>query len=465
MFEEKKIIKENVCVELTKDGMLGIISFQEPENGGGKISLEEVRKAIGEKGIIKGINEEDLIEIHKAHTYNHKYIIAQGQPPQEGEDGYIELKFDAVALKELRPKEREDGTVDLRDLGAVKNVKKGDVLAVRIPAIPGQKGYDIRGHIVNPRRVKEAKLPKGKNTKILEDGMTLVSDIDGKLEYDEHNICVYPVYVVEGDVDSSVGNIDFVGSVVVEGSIHSGFFVKAGGSVEIKGSVDDAIIMAGEDIILSYGIQGTVKSKLIAQGNIIAKFIQNANIEAGGSVITEAILHSNAIAGDSIQADIGKGIIVGGRVAATNKIVASSIGSPMGTVTVLQVGTLPKIHHEYKQLAIEIKKKEDNLNKIDQSISFLLSKDRSGQLNTQKHTMLERLQSTRKPICEEYENLRIKQKKIGDLLKDAHEGMIKCSGVVYPGVKVTHGHITRYVDEEQVNITIRKQDDHIIFTT
>lgn len=463
MFEEQRPVKETVCVELSKDKMLGIISFQEPQNGGEKMSLEEVRQAIKDKGIILGIQEEDLVEVCQAHYYDYKYIIAKGEPAKEGEEGRILLQFDEKALKELKPKEREDGTVDLRDLGAVKNVRKGDVLAVRIPAVPGEPGQNVLGQPVMPQRVKEAKLPQGKNTNILEDRLTLVAAIDGKLEYDDYKVCVYPVFVVEGDVDSSVGNIDFVGSVIINGNVHSGFFVKAGGSVEIKGNVEDAMIIAGEDIILGQGIHGTEKSKLIAQGNIITKFIQNANIEAGGKVVSEAILHSTVIAGESIQVDLGKGLIVGGRVAATNKIVASHIGSNMGTLTVLQVGTLPKLHHEYKQIELEIKKKIENLNKIDQSISFLMSKGKDEALNEQKRTMLERLHSTRQPICEEYEDLKIRQRKIGALLNDAHEGVVRCTGTVYPGVKITHGHLTRYIEDMCQNITIRREDDSIVF--
>ncbi|MBP3889490.1 MAG: DUF342 domain-containing protein [Cellulosilyticum sp.] len=463
MFENHEIVRESVCVEVSRDGMLGIISFQAPQNGGEKIRLEEVKQAIKDKGITQGINEADLIEICQVHRYNYKYIIAQGQPPVEGKDGYIQFAFDEQSLKEFKPTEREDGTVDLRDLGAVKNVMKEDVLAVKIPAVLGQVGYNILGQVIKPQKVKEAKMPKGKNTRILEDQVTLVADIDGKLEYDDYKVNVYPVFVVEGDVDSSIGNIDFVGSVVINGSVHSGFFVKAGGSVEVSGSVEDAVIIAGEDIILSHGIQGTEKSKLIAQGNIITKFIQNANVEAGGKVVAEAILHSIVIAGESIYADIGKGLIVGGRVSATNKIVASNIGSPMGTVTVLQVGILPKIHHEYKQLELEMKKKLESLNKVDQSITFLISKGNGGQLNVQKHMMLERLQSTRQPLIDEYESFKIKHKKIGTLLREANEGMVKCKGIIYPGVKITHGHLTRYVDDKWTNVIVRRENDEIVF--
>lgn len=456
-------IRESVNVEITTDKMLGVISFTEPQNGGGRISLDEVKKAIKDKGIVAGIKEEDLVEICDQHRSNYKYVIAQGKAPIEGEDGRIELAFNYEELKSFTPKVKADGTVDLRDLSAVKNVKKGEKLATRIPAKQGQDGYTVTGQVLKPKRVKEARIPKGRNTVILEDGITLVADIDGKLEYDEHNVYVNSVYTISGDLDSSIGNVDFVGSVVVYGSIHSGFSIKAGGSVEVKGPVDDAVIIAGEDIFLSYGIQGTEKSKLVARGNVVAKFIQNANVEAGGSVITEAVMHSVVTAGDSIRAEMGKGTIVGGSVAATNMIIARSIGSPMGTVTSIQIGVPPSVYTEYRELTECQKQVQEKLNKIDQSISFLMTKNKGGQLDESKRAMLQKLTLARQPILEEYEEVRVKCKKTAEILNNIRDGVIKCSGTVYPGVKVTFGNLVKYIDDEQVRVAIRKVEGEISF--
>ena len=67
-------IRESVIIEMTTDRMLGVITFVEPKNGGERISLEAVRAAIKDKGIIQGIKEDDLIEICENHQYNYKYI-------------------------------------------------------------------------------------------------------------------------------------------------------------------------------------------------------------------------------------------------------------------------------------------------------------------------------------------------------------------------------------------------------
>ena len=142
---ENGVLNESVLVEVTSDKMLGVISFSEPQNGGRKISLEQVKDELDKKGIVKGIKEEDLKELCKEHRYNYKYIIAQGKPAVEGEDGYIEFAFDTQGLKQFKPKINDDGTVDLKDLSAVKNVRKGDKLATRILANQGEDGFNVLG--------------------------------------------------------------------------------------------------------------------------------------------------------------------------------------------------------------------------------------------------------------------------------------------------------------------------------
>lgn len=456
-----QLIREKVNVEMSNDKMLGVIWFEEPQNGGVMLSESEIRDAITLKGIVKGLDQELISTLCRERQYHYKYIIAKGMAPIDGSDGKIEFKFDTARLKEFKPRLNDDGTVDFRNLDAVRNVKKGDILAVKIPATPGEDGFNILGQNIRGKKGREARIPRGRNTAILEDGLTLVADIDGKLEYDDHNVYINTVYTLNGDLDSGIGNIDFIGSVVINGNVHSGFKIKAGGSVEIRGSVEDATIIAAGDVMLSYGMQGTERSKIVAGGNVIAKFLQNVQVEADGNIITEAILHSYVNAGDSIKVELGKGTIVGGSASATNMIIARSIGSPMGTVTAIQIGVSPTIYKEYKEINEELKQKAENINKIDQSIKFLLEKSKVEKLNAQKQMMLQKLTSSRQPLVEEYEELKAKYTKLGTRLSEVKEGMIKVTDSIYPGVKVEIGSLIKYIDERYVKCVIRRVEGEV----
>lgn len=454
-------IRESVNVEMSSDKMLGVIWFEEAQNGGAILSEHDIREAITSKGIVRGIDNDLLKSLCKERQYQYKYIIAKGKSPIDGADGEIQFKFDTLSLKELKPRLNEDGTVDFRNLDAVRNVKKGDVLAVRVPALQGEEGYTILNNPIKPKRGREARMPRGRNTALLEDGLTLVADIDGKLEYDDHNIYVNAVYTLNGDLDSGVGNIDFVGSVVICGHVHSGFTIKAGGSIEIKGTVEDSSIIAGNDVLLNYGMQGTERNKIVAGGNVIAKYLQNVRVEAGGSIITEAIIHSHVSAGNSIKVETGKGTIVGGSASATQMVIAKSIGSPMGTVTMIQIGISPSIYEEYKEIRTELRQQAENINKIEQSIKFLTDKSKVARLDLNKQIMLQKLSSSIEPLTEEYEALKVKYRKLSDKLSESKDGLIKVSDTIYPGVKVEIGSLITYIDERYVKCLIRCVDGEI----
>lgn len=454
-------LKEIINVEISRDRMLGVVWFNEPKEGGERLQQHEIEKAIKDKGIVSGINQPLINEITTNRKYDYKYIVAMGTAPVDGEDGSLSFAFDEKGINNFIPKEKEDGTVDFKDLNSVYNVNKGTVLVRKTLPTPGKNGTNILGQIIKAKKGKDVRIPKGKNTEILEDNVTLVAAVDGKLEYDGHNAYINTVYTLHGDLDSGVGNIKFVGNVVINGNVLSGFTIEAGGSVEVRGSVENAIIIAGGDIILSYGIQGTERSKLIAGGNIIAKFIQNTHVEAKGDIITEAILHSTSTAGNSIIAELGKGTIVGGSAAATCIISARSIGSPMGTVTSVQIGVTPEVYQEHKRLGIELKNKEDDLKKMEQAITFLTLKAQESRLDASKRAILVKLKDSKEPLVEEIHKIKKEYSLLSTQLSDVSEGIIRVSDVIYPGVKITIGSIISYMDERRTRCTIRKEDGDI----
>ena len=59
--------------------------------------------------------------------------------------------------------------------------------------------------------------------------MTLISTIDGQASLINNKVTVNQTYEVPHNVDHSIGNIDFVGNVVVKGNILTGFSIKQEG--------------------------------------------------------------------------------------------------------------------------------------------------------------------------------------------------------------------------------------------
>jgi uncharacterized protein (DUF342 family) len=116
-------------------------------------------------------------------------------------------------------------------------------------------------------------------------------------------------------------------------------------------------------------MKGMGKGWLKASGNVISQFLENAKVEAGGYVSTDSILHSEVVAGSEITVTSKKGFIIGGRVCAGNMISVKTLGSDMGSDTVVEVGVDPTIKMRIQRL----QKKLGELNKEIRSTQTILS--------------------------------------------------------------------------------------------
>ena len=449
--QAENIVDENAIVEISRDKMLGVISFEPAKNGGKSLTLEAVRQKIKKAGIVSGIDEKLIPEIIKNKTYHHKYVIARGTPPKDGKNGKVEFLFDVKDCTKnfLRPKENEDGSVDFKTLDIIQTVKKDQLLAEIIPHTLGEPGQNVLGKEIRQTKGKPARLPRGKNVYTSADDQSLFASIEGQLLYTMNKINVSETYVVEGDAGLATGDIDFSGNVLIKGNVGSDFLIKAGGNVEVLGFVEGATIVAGNNIVLRHGIQGMDKGKLVAGGNIIAKFIQNSTVEAKGCLYTEAIMHSKVEVDDSVIVEVNKGLIVGGSVQATNLISAKIIGSPMSTATHIQISMTLSLHHKHSTTQTALAEKRKQLSQLDKNIKFIHNKLARGEAIPQARlAKVKQMLSLKEQLNQEIQSLKAEYDSLNVLLRDYKEGTIKVANIIYPGVKVTMGSYLKYIRTE-----------------
>ncbi len=81
---------------------------------------------------------------------------------------------------------------------------------------------------------------------------------------------------IDGDVNYSTGNINYISNVVISGNVLSGFNVKSSKNITIKGFVEDgAIITAEGDIEIHNGIIG--ENTVVKAGKyIIADYVHTS---------------------------------------------------------------------------------------------------------------------------------------------------------------------------------------------
>jgi len=427
-------IDEKMDVKITPDKMYAIVKFYAPSGNGDNLSEEEIIAELRDKKVTHGI----LDVIVKKHVDDPEYcknmIIAKGIPAINGHDAEIEYKFNTD--RKAKPRLNEDGTVDFHQLDNINHVKKGDVLAVLTPEDHGTPGTDVCGGVIPPVKVKRLVLKHGNNIELSEDKCEMYSMVDGHVILEGDRVFVSNNYDVGADVDTSTGDISYNGSVTVMGNVRTGFAIKAEGNVEVFGVVEGAEIEAGGDVILHRGIQGMSKGIIRAKGNVLSKFIESANVIADGYIETDSLLHSDISAKGDIYVRGKNGSIIGGNTRSSVLIEAATIGSPMGTTTVVEVGTDPAVKDRVNYLKQTISTKTDEKEKLDKVLLALRKKKELGILEEEKVPLIASttktvvmLDSEVKTMTKEYETLQ------GEL-ETNKSAMIKVKKDIFPGTKV-----------------------------
>ncbi|KPU28191.1 hypothetical protein TR13x_02315 [Caloranaerobacter sp. TR13] len=459
--QEEILINEEVLIDISKDKMYGYVTLLPPD-GGKNIEFDEFVNKV--KEIIKyGLNYEKLREIFENKVYNKKICIAKGKKPVQGKDGYIVWHFNIE--NKHKPKILKDGSVDYRNLNIINNVKKGQLLAERIPATTGENGVAVTGEIIPSIKGKEKILKAGKNVVLSDDGNSAYALKDGQVIYQDEKIVVYEVYEIIGNVDNATGNIYFNGTVKIKGNVITGFCVKAMSDIEINGVVEGAIVESNGNIIVKRGIQGYHKGKLISKGNIYTKFIENSNIYANLDIHAEAIMHSKVISGNNIEVNGKKGLIVGGVCKAKNEIRAKTIGSQMGTITVLEVGIDPELKQKHTELKNRINEIRLNIEKVDKTIKVFTRLVKNNSLPDEKKELLVKIIDSRQVLTNELETLKEQLINIEEKIKLQTNGKVKVEKEIFPGVKIAIGNSVMFVRERLGPCTFMNVDGEIRITS
>ncbi|WP_035767100.1 FapA family protein [Butyrivibrio sp. NC2002] len=429
--------RESYKLTITRDKMEAIAYFYAPSEGAELMTEKEFLEDLAYRNISYGIDGDAIAGFFANREYCKDITIARGTHVRQGADARIEYAFKQNLR--AKPTMREDGSVDYFNLNIINHVKKGDDLAQLIPEDPGDVGTNIFGEEQRPHPVKPLKLVPGKNTILTEDGLMLKAAVDGHVTIKEGKVTVSNVIQFE-NVDVSTGNIDYDGSVEVKGTVASGFTIRAGANIIVKGVVEGASLTAGNDIILERGINGMSKGEIKAGGNIITKFIENAKASAKGSITSECIMHSVVAAGTEITVRGKRGFIAGGKVTATDKITAKVLGSEMGSNTVVEVGADPNMKVRIKELQKAIGDSEKKLENITPTVGAITKRLKSGAKLTPEQTrQAQQLMTMNKVLTSQIEKNNEELAQLQQKLADSKEAYVVVEETAYPGTTIQIG--------------------------
>ena len=309
-----------VIVDISRDKMKATIKY-DTRSGTKLPTFEMVMEELGNKGVKFGIDED---EIKHGIESLAPFVAANGQPPIAGENAYIDKKFDLSAKG--RPVVDEYDKVDYKNMNLFVLVEANQTLAIRVPQTKGKPGKNVFGEVVPAQNGRPIPMPTGKNTRVLGENQ-LIATINGQIVTDGNRISVDPRLEIKGSVGVATGDIDFDGSVFVQGDVKQGFKVVATGDIEIKGNVSGGEV-TGRSIIISGGITGANRGKVQAENDVRAAFAENAVIEAGRDIyIADVCLHSTLRAGKKINVEGKGGKIIGGLTVSGEEVNAREIGN------------------------------------------------------------------------------------------------------------------------------------------
>lgn len=304
-----------------------------------EIIVGRIRNELGDLGInTEDRLEEALARFHKAvpqgpHLEN--VVLLEGSPPTPPIDETIRWSGNYLAKGFVI--DPETGRADYRRKVADVSVSSGQVLAEIIPGQPGKNGHDVFGRTVPPRAPRPVVIHEGKNVRFDPARRSYSAGVSGRIRYVDKVLSVDDVLRVAGDAGLRTGNINHPGALVVGRDIQCDTEVIASGDIDVGENIEDATVESGGNITVQGGISCKVKGTIKVAGNLHARFVRNAVIEAGGDIYIDREINQCQIRTRGAVI-VKQGRIVGGSIIALKGIETGDLGSDACIPTELTVG-------------------------------------------------------------------------------------------------------------------------------
>ena len=422
-------IDATITIKIDNDEMSASAEITSAQ-GGKHLSAKAILTAAQESGVKKGFGKEQLIQLaqlaaKEAPNSPVDMKIATGKLAVNGQDASIIPLVESVQTRILKPKKREDGSVDMRDLGDIICVKVGDPLAKKVPLTQGEHGYTVTATPLPPKPGNDVELVVGEGTSLSSKNKNiLVSKKVGLPKLINNGMEVDEVYKIK-EVTVATGNINFTGSVIIEGDVTEAMRVTASGDITVGGFVESATLVAGGDITIASGIIGRKhdieKTKITdvimsvnisAKGSIFAKYGQYAQITCGQDIrIENQLLHSILDIDGRLwigAADKANGKLIGGYTKAGTSVHAGMIGATAGSNTIIN----------FEQKIIKFK---NEIQKVDELLK--LESAKTDELKTAINKLKKLPQNKAKPelMAKIMPTYQFHAKQVGELLNDKQE--------------------------------------------
>ncbi len=438
-------VDAEAVVTVLTDYSAAFMNIYPPHNGGRDITYEQAVAALRAKSVNYNIQEELVRAAVESRIYDKEFKVAAADMPANGIDGTVTYLYSRENL--LAPVEDEQGFVDYRNLGHIRNIHENEIIANITMPTNGTDGKDIRGVVMKAIPGKKASFNIGVGTRVSEDGLSIRAAVDGNICFRDNAFCVDTTVTIKGDVDASIGNLDFIGDIVVTGEVLEGFRVISGKSVTVSGNVTGAYIQAGENITIK---KGAINAELSAGGDINCRFCEYSKMRAGGLMKSQDFVICDVYCQNLSGKDLS-----GGKYTILGDIEITHIGTKNYAPTEVIVGDNAVLNQEKTALQKQISENNSKIDRCAQIVDFLTEKRKElKRLPEDKEELLGSMVKT-KLTCQ-LENKQA-QKRIAEInvsLSQKQYRSITCKGMVYPGARITINSASMKFENETARVKI-----------
>ena len=446
----KNMVKaEDIEVEISSNAMEAYVRVLAKDK---VITKERFMDILELHDIREGILENVVDEIVNGRETKKPVLIARGQIPRKGADGWYECYFRTMINK--RPKIMKDGSADYKNVEWFETVKAGQKLAYYHRAEPGTDGYTVSGKVLPAQRGMEKGILVGKGFEMKPDRKTYISTIDGMVKMNDTTLEVSRHLEVQ-DVTLATGNINFDGSMHIKGNVESGVEVRVSEDLEIDGNVGAATIICGGSILLKKGMNSSGHGFIKAEKGIVSRFFEAVKVEAQEDIQVNKCLNSQLYAGGMI---ISSSTISGGVACAEKGFRITNAGNSIGLHTALKIGYNEEVQGKIHSLNTEIWEAEQELKMLNNSYKEIIAKYPPEIRNSME--LFIKLEASVATKRSEIEAMRIEQEKYYNKLKEAK---VVIGGRAHEGTVVEINN-RRWQADNQVNVVIKSVSDELVIS-
>lgn len=451
-------------VEISADHMRATMTMTRPRPGGRHLQVADVMQALKANGVQFGFREQMIEKALEEEVYSTPVVVAEGKAPQHGRDGYIDYKIRID--KKVEFKEDESGRVDFLQRDLVENVVQGQVLAELVPAQRGTEGRDLFNKLMPAKNGNPVTMRPGPGTMLSDDGKKLLAEKNGQVLYRGGILSVHDMFTINGDVGIGTGNITFLGSILVTGSIEDNMHVKAAGGIEVAGTIQKAFVEAEGDIIVRQGIIGRDDAQVESTaGSVFGKFLQNATCMAERDVVMgENIMHSKVYAGGNVVCNGKRAQLVGGEIICGGVVRVKSLGAMAATPTHVLAGVNPRAMQQMKQIAQIEKQLREKIAQAEINLKTLQQQKAAAPdaFSDAKEEQLVKTNAFKDKLEERLREALAEKENIETFMKEeTSSGAVHVEKTVFPGVTIEINGATFSVQDEYNNVTFVEEQGRI----